>query len=166
MMKIRVFVAIAAVAFGLQSLPASAQALSADDVAKIKADVGNALQTYMKAFSDRDLKTLVDNVYANPSATFGPNGAALTPSEKTKSNYEGIFADLGKTGYDHTEIKAPKVCVLGAGSAIVSAEFRRVKKDGSLLSEFPASFLYGKTAEGWKVMASLGLRKDKRITCD
>ena len=167
MTKSKVIAAFAAIALSLQSLPVMAQqALSADDVAKIKADVIDGLQRYMKAFSTRDLKSMVENVYANPAATFGPNGAALVPSEKTKSNYEGIFADLAKTGYDHTEVKTPAVCVLSATSAIVSGEFQRVKKDGTLLSEFPASFLYGKTPDGWKVTASLGLQKNKRITCE
>lgn len=167
MTSMRVFAAAAAIVFGFQSLPAMAQqALSADDVAKIKADVIDGLQRYAKAFSDRDVKSLVENVYANPSATFGPKGAALVPSEKTKSNYESIFADIAKTGYDHTAVKAPAVCVLTATSAIVSADFQRVKKDGTIFSEFPASFLYGKTPEGWKVVASLGLQKNKRITCE
>jgi hypothetical protein len=88
------------------------------------------------------------------------------PPDKVEAMYAGIFKDLAKTQYDHSEFRNPTVCVLTPNSAIVSGEFHRINKDGSLLMEASASYLYARTPDGWKIIANLGLPKKKLVTCD
>ncbi len=166
-MTYRLMAAALMSAFCLGAQPVAAQAvMSADEVAKVKAEVAAAAQDYLVTFSGRDLKGMYERIYASPSAVFGPNGAVLIPAEKTKSNYEAIYVDLAKLEYDHSDFKNPVICVLSANSAIASGAFQRYKKDGTLIAEQSAAFVYGKTPEGWRVMAPLSLQKNKHITCD
>jgi hypothetical protein len=141
--------------------------LSPAEIAKIKADVVDATQAYVRIFSARDAKGVSEKVFSNPAIAIGPNGVTVITPEKQLATYQDIFQNLAKTQYDRSEYPNPNVCVLNANAAIVSGKFYRYNKDGSLLLKAGLSYLYARTQDGWKAVATLLLdNQDKVVRCD
>lgn len=167
-MKIRWFFLAAVMAVGVAVTPAGAQQkpLSAPERDKVKAEVTAFLKSYVDAFSAGDVKTIAGKVYANPSFSLGPKGMTMLTSEQLAANFAGSFKELEKEQYDHSEFSTPWVCVLNARSAIAGGTFKRIRKDGSVLLDASASYLFINTPDGWRIAGPIGLERDKTMTCD
>ena len=152
---------------GFSGLPATAQqaSLSAAEVAKIQVDVKAVADNYVKIFGQRDLRTIVDKVWAHPAVEIGASGVKMLTPADVEANYTKIFADLAKTQYDHSDTKL-SVCVLSPTMAVASGPFRRINKDGSLLMEGGMSYLFTKMSDGWRITTNLGVQPNKIVNCN
>ena len=52
-----------------------------------------------------------------------------------------------------------------AAIAILSAQFIRYRKDGSVLSEPAGTYLFSKTKQGWRIVAQIPHSPDRIINC-
>lgn len=147
--------------------PAGAQQkpLAAAEVTKIQGEVHAAMLNYVKLFGERDLKTIVEKVFAHPAMSITSAGVKLQTPEDVKANYTRMFDDLAKTQYDHSDAKI-SVCVLTPTMAIASGTFRRINKDGSLLMEGSTAYLFTKMSDGWRITSGLGVQPGKTVTCN
>lgn len=163
-MKYRAFIVAGVMAV---SMPAFAQRapLSGPEVAKIQAVVETAAEYYVDVFGKRDLRTIVDKVWAHPAVEIGPNGVKMLTPADVEANYTKMFADLAKTQYDHSDTKL-SVCVLTPTMAVASGPFKRINKDGSLLLEGSMSYLFTKMADGWRITTNLGVQPNKIVNCN
>jgi ketosteroid isomerase-like protein len=166
-MKLRLFAAAGILVTAFAAMPSQAQQkpMTPAEIAQIKIDVSNALQDYAKTFAARDVNGIVDRIMANPEIIFTPEGpVALTP-DKVREQYTKTFTALPEN-YVRSDWPSVTVCVLRRDLAIASGSFKRIAKDGSPLLEGSASYLYGRTKDGWKLISTLGVPPKKVVTCD
>jgi hypothetical protein len=67
-----------------------------------------------------------------------------------------MMAPLPAQGYDRSDIRGSDVCVLNDRAALVTLDFARVRRDGSVIIAGTAIYLYVRTPAGWRINASLG----------
>ena len=160
------FAAIGMVLACVAEMPAMAQqALDPAEIVKIQIDVNATIQAYAQALHDRDVKRIVEKIFAHPAGTVSPAGIAAQTPEQVEANYTKIFADLAKTQFDHSELNL-SVCVMTPTLAAASGTFRRVNKDGSTLQAGDVAYLVTKTADGWRLAMLLGVQPGKKIACN
>lgn len=134
----------------------SASAQSADRAA-IRTEVQVALEEYVEAFSQGRAGFIADSVYTAPAYFLG--GASvdvrMTPVE-VEDRFQAMIDPLVAAGYDRSDIRSSDVCVLSDSSALIRLGFARIHSDGSVMLEGAAMYLYIRTAEGWRIIASIG----------
>jgi len=169
-MKMKRFGATLTIALTIAFAPtwANAQQMELTDAArdKIKAEVTAFLVSYVASFSDQDVKTIAEKVYANPSFSLSAKGIIALSSDQLAANFAGAFKELEKEQYDHSELSAPWVCVLNAKNAIAGGKFKRIRKDGSVLLDAAASYLFIDTSEGWRIAGPIGIGKSTTVSCN
>ena len=152
--KARRGLSICAVIVGWAATGVSAQSGSR---AEIEAELTAALERYVAAFSDGRLDFLADSVYTAPAYFFGSGGVeARTTRDDVRARFEEMLAPLPAQGYDRSEIRGSDACVLSDSAAMVTLRFARVRRDGGVLLEGTARYLYANTPAGWRIVASLG----------
>ena len=87
----------------------------------------------------------------------------MTPTE-VEARFERMLEPLAAEGYQRSDIRSSAVCVLSDTSALVRLGFARIRNDGSVMLEGTALYLYIKTPEGWRIIASIGAA-DPRMDC-
>ena len=149
------------------SVPAVASAASAQasDRDRVRAHLTTALESYVAAFSDGRVDFIADSVYTAPAYFFGGGGVEVrTTRDEVRDRFQGMWAPLPAQGYDRSEIRGSDVCVLSDSSALVTLHFARVRTDGSVMTEGTAMYYYAQTADGWRIIASMG--STQPIACD
>ena len=151
-----------AVLFGSQ---VSAQSPSP---AQLRTEVSAALEEYVGAFSGRRADFIADSVYTAPAFFLGVGGGP--PREMTtaevEARFERLLATLVADGYERSEIRTSNVCVLSDAAALVSVRFVRYRRDGSVMLESAATYLFARMPEGWRIAASVGHPSDRMIDCN
>ena len=107
-----------------------------------------------------------DRVYLAPSFNLtatGPN-VSMTPAD-TRARFESSIAALVKQNYARTATKHANICILNDATAILSAQFTRYRKDGSVLSEPAGTYVFSKTKDGWRIVAQIGHAPDRVMRC-
>lgn len=165
-MKIRSLFLAAVLSVASVSVQAQQAPLTDSARNTIKGEVTAFLKSYVDAFSARDVKTIAGKVYANPSFSLGPKGMTMLSSDQLAANFAGSFKELEKEQYDHSEFSTPWVCVLNARSAIAGGTFKRVRKDGSVMLDASASYLFINTPDGWRIAGPMGLDRSTKMSCD
>lgn len=162
--------AVAALAIGLAAAaPAAAQsaALTPAQTATITREVTAAVDKYYSLFTQRDMKALPEQVFNIPWIVIGGSGPQpdLT-KEQALARFEGSLKDLVASGWGKSVFTTENVCVLNANAAIASGYNTRYKTDGTVMSVGGVSYLFGKTADGWKVVSYTGHARGKVVRCD
>jgi len=142
-------------------------ALTAGDVARIRTEVTAAVDKYYSLFSQHNMQALPEEIFNIPWIVIGGSGPQpdLT-KEQALARFEGSLKDLVASGWGKSIFTTENVCVLNANAAIASGYNTRYKTDGSVMSVGGVSYLFGKTAAGWKVVSYTGHARGKVVRCD
>jgi hypothetical protein len=161
--------AIVALVFAAASPVVRAQqaALTASDVARVKAEVTAAVDKYYAYFSAHNMKALPEEIFNIPWIVIGASGPRpdLTKQEAL-GRFEASLKDLVASGWGKSVFTTQNVCVLNASAAIASGYNTRYKTDGSVMSVGGVAYLFGRTAEGWRVISYTSHARDKVVRCD
>jgi hypothetical protein len=141
--------------------------LSREEIARIKVEVTDAVHTYYRLFTERNMKALGERVYNVPWISIGAGGVQVdTTADAVTARFDASLKQLLAGGWDRSEFPAPAVCVLNAGAAIASGTFTRYKKDGSVMQENGVTYLFARTKDGWKIVSFTGHPVGKVVTCN
>ena len=161
MQKAAVLAAALAIGAGLSALNAQPSGQEA-----LKAEVSAAWEDYLKLFAAGRADLIGDRVYLAPSFNLtatGPN-VSMTPAD-TRTRFETSIGALVKQNYARTTTKHANVCVLNDATAILSTQWTRYRKDGSVLSEPAGTYVFSKTKDGWRIVAQIGHAPERVMTC-
>jgi uncharacterized NTF2-like protein DUF6841 len=145
-------------------LAASAAQPAAPD--PLKREVSAAWEDYLKLFAAGRADLIGDRVYLAPSFNLTANGpnVSMTPAD-TRARFETSIGALVPQNYARTATKHANICVLNDATAILSAQFTRYRKDGSVLSEPAGTYVFSKTKDGWRIVAQIGHAPDRVMRC-
>ena len=132
----------------------------------MKAEVRAAWDEYMRSFSSRRADLIAERSYTAPSASLTGGGVvfSMTPGD-VKSRFESSIGALVAQSYERSDTRTANVCILNDGAAILSGTFVRYLKDGSVMSEIAGTYLFARTAPGWRIVAQIGHSADRVMKC-
>jgi hypothetical protein len=141
--------------------------LSTADVSRIRTEVTVAVDKYYSLFTQRNMKALPEESFNIPWIVIGGSGPQpdLT-KEQALARFEGSLKELLTSGWDKSVFTTENVCVLNANAAIASGYNTRYKTDGSVMSVGGVSYLFGRTANGWRIVSYTGHARGKVVRCD
>lgn len=164
----RLCVAIALLA-AIQATAAAQQAppLTAADTARIKTEVTDAVDKYYRLFTAQDMKALPEEVYNVPWILMSARGPQpdLT-KEQAQARFDASLNGLLESGWGKSVFTTTNVCVLNATAAIASGYNTRYKKDGSVMSVGGVTYVFNKTAAGWRIITYTSTAKDLVVKCE
>jgi hypothetical protein len=141
--------------------------LSPELTQTIKKEVTAALHTYYDYYNAQNMKAMAESVYHIPFVGVGANGFRVqSTKEEVSAAHEAHLKNLIDSGWVRSEFPNPSVCVLNENMASASGQFKRYKKDGSVLSVNANTYFFGKTSDGWKIFSFTNHSLDKVVTCD
>ena len=162
--KNRVVVSILLTAVGTWATIQLTAQSSANTAAQ--AEIRAAWDEYARAFSAGRTDIIADHVYLNPSFNLAATGVVLsmTPSE-LRTRFDASLRALADENYQRSETKFANICVLNDSAAVLSAQFIRYRKDGSVLSEPAGTYVFAKTGREWRIVAQMGHSPDRILKC-
>jgi hypothetical protein len=132
----------------------------------IKAEVSVAWEDYLKLFAAGRADVIGERVYLAPSYALSATGPSLSmTSAEMKKSLESSISALSVQNYARTATKSANICVLNEATAILSAQFTRYRKDGSVLSEPAGTYLFSKTQQGWRIVAQIPHSPERILSC-
>lgn len=133
--------------------------------AAIQAEVRATWDEYLRALSAGRADTIADRVYLAPSLYIAATGMEVskTPAD-VRAHFETLIKALDPD-YQRSETKFANICVLNDTAAVLSGQFIRYRKDGSVLSELAGTYVLAKTAEGWRIVTQMGHSPDRILKC-
>ena len=153
----------------LQMSAAAQQAapLTAADTARIKKEVADAVDNYYSLFTAQNMKALPEQVYNIPWILMTARGPQpdLT-KEQAQARFEASLKGLLESGWGKSVFTTTNVCVLNATAAIASGYNTRYKKDGSVMSVGGVTYVFNKTADGWRIVTYTGTAKETVVRCE
>ena len=147
--------------------PAAGQELTSSQEALIKAEVQRHVERYYNFYYERNPQALSTEIFSMPWIAIGRNGARITTTEEDNlASFESAIAGLIERGWNRSIYTTKNVCVLTAGSALVSGTNTRTRTDGSIMSVGGVTYILGKTDDGWRIISFSGHSPDKVVRCD
>lgn len=160
------FLGLSAALISQESLNALAQQPSpAPATAQAKREVANALQNYMKAFNDRDFRAVAEVVWSNPSIGFSDRGITVIDLDAQLKRSQEVYKTLDQIGWHRTDTPSSTVCLLNENAALISGDYRRLRKDGSVIEQSGSVNLFSKGPGGWKMVARIITAPGKTASC-
>lgn len=153
----------------LAALPAAADAqeLTASEEAVIRAEARHHIETYYGHYYERNMEPLPESIFHIPWILSGSGGVQVTETaEEALESFESSLAGLLERDWDRSIYRTANVCVLNAGTAIVSGTNTRTRADGSIMSVGGVSYILGMTDDGWRIISYSGHSPDKVVRCD
>jgi hypothetical protein len=144
-----------------------ARTLSAADIAAVKKEVSDAIETYYRLFTAQDMKALPEQVYNIPWILMTGNGPQpdLT-EEQARARFDASLKQLLDSGWGKSVFTTTGVCVLNPTAAIASGYNTRYKKDGGVMSVSGVAYVFNKTKSGWRIITYTGTAKDLIVACN
>ena len=147
--------------------PVAGQELTSSQEAVSKAEAQRHVERYYNYYYERNPEALSTEIFTLPWMTLGGNGVGVTTTEEENlARFESAIAGLIERGWNRSIFTTKNVCVLGAGSAIVSGTNTRTRTDGSIMSVGGVSYILGTTDDGWRIISYSGHSPDKVVRCD
>lgn len=123
-----------------------------------KTEISDILESYISKFNNNDLAGAA-SYYDEPAVIISAEGVKLMPAQK---DYVSTFTEtvkrLKSEGWDHSEFIGEKgIAVLDGdkGLVLASCPCKRLRKDGSSVEEFTATYTLRKKqadeGEGWLI---------------
>lgn len=120
-------------------------------------EISTHLDAYISSFNARDYEK-ASSYYKEPAVAISAAGTIIMQTQREVSEFlSTTSARLREDGFDHSVWSGPKkVIVLDeAGLLLASCGCRRLRKDGSSIEEFTATYTMGKGDQGWRIAAIL-----------
>ena len=150
----------------LSSAPAAGQELSAAQIALIEAQAQRHVERYYNFYYERNPEALSTEIFTLPWYTLGANGITARSTEaENLAFFSSAIAGLLDRGWDKSTFRTKTVCVLNAGSAIVSGTNTRSRADGSIMSVGGVSYMLGTTSDGWRIISFASHPPYKLVDC-
>jgi hypothetical protein len=132
----------------------------------MKAEIRAVWDDYIRSFSAGRADLIAKRSYTAPSASLPGSGVTffMTPAD-VKARFESTIGTLVAKNYERSDTRTANICLLNDGAALLSGTFVRYLKDGSVMSEIAGTYLFGKTAAGWRIMAQVAHSADKVVKC-
>ena len=131
-----------------------------------EADVRAVHDVYYQYFADGQAVAIADEIYHPNRIRFGADGATLaTGRDDVEAGMRQLIDGLVAQGYDRSEMVAPSICAPNPGTVLVSGRILRYHDDGSVLGELGATYIYGKTEDGWRIHATIGHGPENVVGC-
>ncbi len=147
--------------------PVAGQDLTSSQEALIKAEAQHHVEYYYNLYYERNPEALSTEIFSLPWITIGGNGIQVhTTEEENLAYFEAAIAGLIDRDWNRSIFTTKNVCVLTAGSAIVSGTNTRTRTDGSIMSVGGVTYILGKTDEGWRIISYSGHPPDRVVRCD
>lgn len=122
--------------------------------------IHEAYTAYAEAFA-RD-PAVAAAFWGQPALNVLPHQVrAFNTSAEVSDYYADALAHLKLRGYSHSRLKARRVEMLNSTTALYKATFTRIKADGTELEQSAATYLFHKSADGWKMFAAIATNVDK-----
>lgn len=148
-------------------LDAQQPALTAGDIATIRQEVTDAVETYYRNFSEGNMEVMPGQIFHLPWIQIGGDEFRVDLNrEESLARFQASLAGLQERGWGRSVYTTTHVCVLNAGAAITSGYNTRYLKDGTVMSVGGVSYILGRTGEGWRIVSYTGTPSDKVIRCD
>ena len=143
--------------------PARAQAL--DDAARqaLRAELDAFFDQYYAWYSAGAADEIAGHAYNVPYVR--GDGSALGTRDEVRQWVAQAWARLDAQGYAGSDMPDRNICVLGAGSAIVSGRGVRRHRDGGLLGEYGWTYSLVKTPDGWRIVSIFGHDPALAVRC-
>ena len=133
----------------------------------VKMSVRMAWDAYIAAFSAGRTDLVANEVYVAPSYQLGANGGTVRMSTSdVKAAFDDIHASLNQARYARSETDIATICVINAGTALLSARYTRYRDDDTVLARGTSSYLFAKFQGEWRIVAIMGNPSGNLITCD
>jgi hypothetical protein len=150
----------------LSNAPAAGQELTAAGTALIEAQAQRHVERYYNFYYERNPEALSTEIFTLPWYTMGANGITARSTEaENLAFFSSAIAGLLDRGWDKSTFRTKTVCVLNAGSAIVSGTNTRSRADGSIMSVGGVSYMLGNTSDGWRIISFASHPPDKLVDC-
>ena len=161
-------VAAAALFLILTSLePVAGQELTAAEEALIKAETQRHVERYYNYYYERNPEALSTEIFTLPWISMGGNGVRITTTqEENLASFESAIEGLLERDWNRSIFTTKHVCVLTAGSAIVSGTNTRTRVDGSIMSVGGVSYILGKADDAWRITSFSSHSPGKVVRCD
>ena len=145
---------------------AAGQALSASEEALIRAEAQRHVEWYYNLYFERNPEALSTEIFTLPWMSIGASGATVSTTEaENLERFEAAIAGLVERGWNRSIFTTKTVCVLNAGSAIVSGTNTRTRTDGSIMSVGGVSYFLAKGEDGWRIASYSGHPPNKVVHC-
>lgn len=141
------------------------QAAPSGATTQAKIDVAKALQNYMKVFNERNFKAVAEDIWTNPSIGFSNAGITVIDLAAQLKRSEDVYKTLDQVGWDRTDTPSSTVCILNENAALISGDYRRLRKDGSVIEQRGSVNLFSKGPDGWKMVARIITAPGKTAAC-
>ena len=146
---------------------AAGQELTSSQEALIEAQVTRHVERYYNFYYERNPEALSTEIFSLPWMSIGRNGIQVTTTEEDNlENFTAAIAGLIDRGWDRSIFETKSVCVLTAGSVIVSGTNTRTRTDGSIMSVGGVSYILGKTDAGWRIVSYSGHPPNRVVRCE
>lgn len=142
-----------------------AMCAAADDAA----DAGQKVHDYFAAFSNRQIDTIIDEIYSTPVHIGGGAGHRVlaTPAAAVE-NLENLYVTLEEQNYRESVIENLEICLPSATLALVDTRYSRIDRAGKAIPPEVRTVLYvlQKLDGQWRIVAFYGHDNETRPGCD
>ncbi len=146
--------------------PVAGQELTTSQEALIKAEAQRHVEGYYNLYYERNPEALSTDPFHLPWMTIGGNGISVhTTEEENLAFFEAAIASLVERDWNRSIFTTKNVCVLNAGTAIVSGTNTRTRTDGSIMSVGGVTYILGKADESWRIVSYSGHAPNKLVVC-
>ena len=143
--------------------PAEAQPLDAAARQALRAELDAFFDQYYAWYSAGAADEIAGQAYNVPYVL--GDGSALGTRDEVSRWVAEAWARLDAQGYAGSDMPDRNICVLGAGSAIVSGRGVRRHRDGGLLGEYGWTYSLVKTGAGWRIVSIFGHDPALAVRC-
>ena len=135
---------------------AGAQQLSLDRESALRAEVKGAFDQYTEWFAAGRADLVAQRSYRAPVLFLRPSGLEVdSTAEAVRARFEGMIKTLNADGYAKSEMSNPLVSVFSEHAGSVSSRIARYRRDGTVIAEIGATFVFAKTSEGWRIVSMI-----------
>lgn len=142
-----------------------AMVAAADDAA----EAGQKVREYFAAFSNRQIDTIVDEIYSTPVHIGGGSGHRVLASPAAAvENLENLYVTLDEQNYRESVIDNLEICQPSATLALVDTRYSRIDRAGKAIPPAVRTVLYvlQKLDGQWRIVAFYGHDNEFRPGCD